>query len=107
MRQEGKKVGVLKLRMFRPFPAEELAAAIGHAKAIAVLDRSEGFNAVCGPVCAEVKAALYKKSDADISNYIYGLGGRDLNMDMVRSVYGDLASGKAAGGKTELLGVRE
>jgi pyruvate ferredoxin oxidoreductase alpha subunit len=107
LRRRGKKVGVLKLRMFRPFPEEELVRAVGHAAAIAVLDRAEGFNGVGGPLGAEVKAALYKKSGADVFNYIYGLGGRDLGPDLVRVVFDDMAEGRASARVATHLGVRE
>lgn len=100
-RAKGAKVGVLKLRMFRPFPADEIAQAIGHAKRVVVLDRAEGFNAVGGPLGAEVKAALYGRSRAEVVNCIYGLGGRDLSPELARSAF-DLA-----GTGTVHLGVRE
>lgn len=106
LRAGGRRVGVLKLRMFRPFPEEELSSAIGHAKSIAVLDRCEGFNAVGGPLCAEVKAALYGKSGAGVFNYVYGLGGRDLGPDLVRSVFEDLEKGRANAREATHLGVR-
>jgi pyruvate ferredoxin oxidoreductase alpha subunit len=107
LREQGRKVGVLKLRVFRPFPEEELVRAIGHARAIAVLDRAEGFRAVGGPLTPEVKSALYKKSDADVVDYVYGLGGRDLSPEMIRSVFDDLAAGKAPSHGAIHLGVRE
>lgn len=94
LREKGKKVGVLKLRMFRPFPAEELVGAIGHAKTIAVLDRSEGFSGGGGPVFPEVRSALYKKSDADVVNFVYGLGGRDMGPDIVISLFEDMEKGR-------------
>ncbi|MEI6633941.1 MAG: transketolase C-terminal domain-containing protein [Chlamydiota bacterium] len=101
LRGEGRKVGVLKLRMFRPFPADEIAEAIGRAKRIVVLDRAEGFNAVGGPLGAEVKAALYGRSSAEVVNCIYGLGGRDLSPELARAAF-DLS-----GPRTVHLGVRE
>ncbi len=107
LRNKGQRVGVLKLRMFRPFPEEELACAIGHARAIAVLDRAEGFNAVGGPLAPEVRSALYKKSNADVFDYVYGLGGRDLKPEMIRSVFDDMAAGKASAHGAIHLGVRE
>jgi len=106
LRGEGRRVGVLKLRMFRPFPAEELVGAVGHAAGIAVLDRAEGFNGIGGPLAAEVKAALYKRSKADVVNYIYGLGGRDLGPDLVRSVFDEVAEGRANEREATHLGVR-
>ncbi|HRU38375.1 MAG TPA: transketolase C-terminal domain-containing protein, partial [Candidatus Goldiibacteriota bacterium] len=58
LRQEGIKAGLVKIRVFRPFPAEELAAALKNVKAIAVLDRSESLSNQAGPVATEIKAAL-------------------------------------------------
>lgn len=101
LRAEGRKVGVLKLRVFRPFPAEEIAEEIGRAKKIVVLDRAEGFNAVGGPLGAEIKAALYGRSGAKVVNCIYGLGGRDMGPELARAAF-DLS-----GGGTVHLGVRE
>lgn len=87
----GKKVGLLKLRVFRPFPEEELAAALKDKKAIAVLDRSEMFSATGGPLGAEVRAALYSaKSRAELVNYFYGLGGRDITVEDFEQVYANL-----------------
>ena len=84
----GKKVGLLKIRVFRPFPEEELAAALKDKKAVAVLDRSEMFSATGGPVGAEVRAALYDaKSRAEVVNYFYGLGGRDITVEDFRQIY--------------------
>ncbi|MCX6356272.1 MAG: pyruvate ferredoxin oxidoreductase [Candidatus Aureabacteria bacterium] len=107
LREKGRRVGVLKLRMFRPFPAEELAGAIGHASAIAVLDRAEGFNGVSGPVGLEVRSALYGRSAALVGNYIYGLGGRDLRPELIVQVFDDLAGGRAPLLEAAHLGVRE
>lgn len=84
----GKKVGLVKIRVFRPFPEEELAAALKDLKAIAVLDRSEMFSATGGPLGAEVRAALYSaKSRAELVNYFYGLGGRDITVEDFWQVY--------------------
>lgn len=84
----GKKVGMVKIRVFRPFPEEELAEALKGMKAIAVLDRSEMFSATSGPLGAEVRAALYSaKSQAELVNYFYGLGGRDITVEDFIQVY--------------------
>ena len=84
----GKKVGLVKLRVFRPFPEEELAEALKDMKAIAVMDRSEMFSATSGPLGAEVRAALYSaKSQAELVNYFYGLGGRDITVEDFCQVY--------------------
>lgn len=87
----GKKVGLLKIRVFRPFPEEELANALKDKKAIAVLDRSEMFAATGGPLGAEVRAALYSAgSRAELVNYFYGLGGRDITVEDLKEVYAKL-----------------
>ena len=86
--KSGKKVGLLKIRVFRPFPEEELAASLKDKKAVAVLDRSEMFSATGGPLGAEVRAALYSaKSQAEVVNYFYGLGGRDITVEDFEEVY--------------------
>lgn len=106
LREAGEKVGLLKLRVFRPFPAEELIAALGGAKGIAVMDRADGVNAIGGPVFSEIRAALYGHCSAPIGNYIYGLGGRDIDIDMMKSVFQDMKSGKYAE-QAYYIGVRE
>ncbi len=90
-KESGKKVGLLKIRVFRPFPEEELAQALRDRKAIAILDRSEMFSATSGPLGAEVRAALYgAKSQAEVVNYFYGLGGRDITVEDFEEVYSKL-----------------
>ncbi len=107
MREAGKKVGVLKLRVFRPFPAEEIFRVLSSAKAVAVLDRSEGFSGIGGPLFQEVRSALYRESQVPVSGYIYGLGGRDINIDMIEGIFGDLKAGRLYEGEACHLGVRE
>ncbi len=98
LRAQGKKVGLLKIRVFRPFPAEEIAEALKHCKAVAVMDRSDSFNAHGGPVCAEVKSALYGLDKKPlVVNYIYGLGGRDVKVENIEEVYAALEEIAAAG----------
>ena len=89
--KSGKKVGLLKIRVFRPFPEEELAQALKDKKAVAVLDRSEMFSATGGPLGTEVRSALYgAKSQAEVVNYFYGLGGRDVTVEDFEEVYAKL-----------------
>ena len=88
LREQGVKAGLVKLRVFRPFPAEELAQALSHCKAVAVLDKSEGFSACGGPVFAETRAACYDlPTRPKIINVVYGLGGRDCAVEHIESVY--------------------
>lgn len=110
LREQGIKVGLLKVRVFRPFPGEEMAAALKHCKAIAIMDRCEGYNANGGPLGAELTAALYRaKATAETVNIIYGLSGRDVTVGDVTEVYGKLqklAEGENLFGEYPYLGLR-
>ena len=91
LRAEGKKVGLLKIRVFRPFPAEEIAEALKNVKVIAVMDRCEGFSSQGGPLGAEVKSALFTAgSTAKVVDYVYGIGGRDVRVENIEEVYAAL-----------------
>ncbi len=88
LRAEDKKVGLLKIRVFRPFPEKELGEALKDRKAVAVLDRSEMFAATGGPLGTEVRSAMYSSgSNARVVNYFYGLGGRDITVEDFCTVY--------------------
>lgn len=79
LREKGKKVGLLKMRCFRPFPRESVIEALSPLKGIAVLDRSVSFGGFGGPLFTEVRSALYDApSRPSIINFFYGLGGRDI-----------------------------
>ncbi|UCC62938.1 MAG: pyruvate ferredoxin oxidoreductase [Anaerolineae bacterium] len=114
MREQGYKVGLLKPRVFRPFPAEELVDALKHLKAIAVMDRSISFGAMgnAGPLFLELLAALqvYGNGRVPVSDYVFGLGGRDIVPSQIETVFHD-ALRMAETGKPErlvtYLGVRE
>jgi pyruvate ferredoxin oxidoreductase alpha subunit len=91
LRAQGKKVGLLKIRVFRPFPGDEIAKALAHTKAVAIMDRSEGFRAGGGPLSAEVKEHLYDiHANTKAISYIYGLGGRDYTVDSAMFVFSQL-----------------
>ena len=93
LRSNGLKAGLLKIRFLRPFPAEEIVASLSKIKAAAVLDRSESFSDRGGPLFSEVRSALYEsKNKPLITNYIYGLGGRDIDLTDIESVYNNLFS---------------
>ena len=103
LRAQGVKAGVLKVRVFRPFPAAEIRDALKGVKAAAVLDRSDSFGAEGGPLFLEVKCALY---DLDrrvpLVNYVYGLGGSDVRIELMERVYADL-SDIASGADTSAM----
>jgi pyruvate ferredoxin oxidoreductase alpha subunit len=113
LREQGLKVGLLKPRVFRPFPAQELVEALAHVKAIGVMDRSISFGAMnnAGPLFLELCAALHVYgSDMPIVNYAFGLGGRDLLPSQIEQVAHDLLKIAETGERGELvryLGVRE
>lgn len=91
MREEGKKVGLLKIRVFRPFPEKEIAEALKNTKAVAILDRADSLNGHGGPLGSEVTAALFNaKCTMDVRNYIYGLGGRDFRVEDAEKVFTEL-----------------
>ena len=111
LRENGVKAGLLKIRLYRPFPAEEIANVLADLKAVAVMDRAETFSTTGGPVFADVRAALYDMgADVEAVNYIYGLGGRDLKVAEIESVYQDLeeiVETNNVEDRVQHLGVRE
>lgn len=98
LRDQGIKAGLLKIRVFRPFPAQEIKEALKNVKALAVMDRSEGFSSQGGPVFAEVLSALYPLDEKPLAiNYIYGIGGRDVRVESIEKVFSDLEDIKNSG----------
>jgi len=91
LRNKGIKAGLLKLRVFRPFPVEEIAKNLSHLKAVAVLDRSESLNAAGGALFQDVTSAMYVNNiHVPSVNYVYGIGGRDTKAEDIEKVYNDL-----------------
>lgn len=93
LRSKGIKAGLLKIRMFRPFPASEIAEALSKEsiKSIAVLDKSDSVNGAGGALFEDVTSAMYvNNKHVSIVNYIYGIGGRDTTADDIESVFEDL-----------------
>lgn len=111
LRAQGEKVGLIKIRLFRPFPAEEIAEALRGVKAVAVMDRAESYTNHGGPLGADVMSALFRaRSDAFAVNYIYGLGGRDVRVEDMEGVYADLQEiidNQDAGETYRYMGIRE
>ena len=101
LREQGIKAGLLKVRMFRPFPTEEIAEALKNQKAVAVLDKSDSLNAAGGALFEDVTSAMYvNNKQVPMINYIYGIGGRDTKETDIEEVYSDLAK-IAESGKVE------
>jgi len=110
LREKGEKVGVIKLRLFRPFPMEELAKALSHVKAVAVMDKADSFSGIGGPVFMDVRSSCYDLENRPLLiNYIYGLGGRDVRAEDIETVYAALAEVVKTGNPGEVyrhVGVR-
>lgn len=89
LRGQGLKVGLLKIRLFRPFPGRELAEALSHLKAVAVMDRSISFGAMdnAGPLYLELAALALHGVQMPMADYVYGLGGRDILPREIERVY--------------------
>ncbi len=91
LRAQGVKAGLLKVRVFRPFPTEEIANALSHLKAVAVLDKADSLNAAGGALFEDVTSAMYVSGkQVPMVNYVYGIGGRDTKTDDIEGVYKDL-----------------
>ena len=91
LRDQGIKAGLIKPRVFRPFPFEEIGKALSGLKAVAIMDKADSFSAAGGPLFAEIRSAMFDYAkDTKAINYIYGLGGRDVRADDIRLVYQDL-----------------
>ena len=91
LRKKGIKAGLLKIRVYRPFPAEEIAKALSKVKAVAVLDKAESLNAMGGALFTDVTSAMYVNNvHVPTVSYIYGIGGRDTKTDDIEKVYNDL-----------------
>lgn len=106
LRAKGEKVGVVGLRVFRPFPAYDLVDALKGAKSIAIMDRAETIGGQGGPLWSETVAAM---ATAGVSiptrNYIYGLGGADVTLEIIYQIYEDLKELPAAVQKGDIIGV--
>ena len=111
LREQGVKTGLLKVRMYRPFPAEEIAEALSHLKAVAILDKADSLNAAGGALFEDVTSAMYvNEKHVPMVNYVYGIGGRDTTEKQLESVFEDLKE-VATSGKVEnpyrYLGLRK
>lgn len=105
LRNEGEKVGLIKIRVYRPFPYDAIRDALKNVKATAVLDRAVSFGTFGGPVYTDVRATLYGNGVAlPVTNYIYGLGGRDIDKAQIRSAFDDLKKVVATGKVKQELG---
>lgn len=111
LRDQGKKVGLLKLRVFRPFPASQISQALSGLKVVGIMERADGVNALSGPLYPEICACLYDVPKRPVlADFIYGLGGRDIREDDLSAVFEDLLEISRTGKKeftVKYVGVRE
>lgn len=111
LRNQGQKVGLLKIRVFRPFPEFEIAQAIVNAKAVIVLERSSGFGSY-SPIYNEISASLYHyPKKPKMVNYVFGLGGRNFGKKDAHKLFQELKTIDSEfldeKNKLRYLGVRE
>jgi len=111
LRAQGKKVGVVKLWLYRPFPTDEVRAALKRVRALAVFDRAISFGAPYGALCSDVVSALHKLEESpQIFNVVYGLGGRDIQPSDIELVFNEALETAKTGivkEPTMFLGVRD
>ncbi len=110
MRKEGKSVGLLKLRLWRPFPFKEIRQAVQTAEVLIILDRALSFGGPGGPVCSEIRSALYsEEKKPKVISFVGGLGGRDITVAGFEDIVnrGIEISQKGSEKEFEIFGVRE
>ncbi len=111
LREKGVKAGLLKIRVYRPFPAEEIIKALSNIKAAAIMDRSDMFSNQGGPLFSELRSAMYEAKDKPLlTNYVYGLGGREISLEDIHKIFAEQKEAAASGKVKQLIqhfGVRE
>ena len=110
MKNEGKDVGLLKLRLWRPFPFDVIRQAVKDVEVLIVLDRALSFGGPGGPVCSEIKAALYQMDKKPkVVGFVGGLGGRDISVAGFEEIVnrGIEISETGSDQEFEIFGVRE
>jgi len=110
LREMGEKVGLIKIRVYRPFPADALLEAMKDLKAVAVLDKAMSLGTYGGPVYGDIRSILYGSGlSLPVMNFIYGLGGRDVDLEQITQAFDELKTviktGKAPL-QTGFLGLR-
>jgi len=110
MRNDGKKIGLIRIRLWRPFPFEEFRQAVKDTKTLIILDRAISFGGPGGPVCSEVRSALYNQDNRPmIVSFVGGLGGRDITVADFEEIItsGIEIAKKGSDNEFEIYGVRE
>jgi pyruvate ferredoxin oxidoreductase alpha subunit len=110
MRGEGKDVGLIRLRLWRPFPFEEFRQAVTDVETLIVVDRALSFGGPGGPVCSEVRSALYGQArKPKVVSFVSGIGGRDISPEDFEAIVskGITIAEKGSPNEFEIFGVRE
>lgn len=89
---KNKKIGILKIKTYRPFPAEDIVKIINKAKYIAVLDKAITLGHI-GPLANDIKSVAQGKVKAKIQSFIVGLGGRDITSKMIKKIINEIKNG--------------
>lgn len=110
LRSQGKKVGLLKIRVFRPFAYSRIRQALENIKVVGIMDRADGLNSLCGPLYSEICTSLYEVNTRPVlMNFIYGLGGREVKEEDIEEVF-EILFNLGKEGKpftTKYIGIRE
>jgi pyruvate ferredoxin oxidoreductase alpha subunit len=110
LREEGIRAGMIKMRLFRPFPIEEMKKAIGNVPVLGVMEKCISFGAPANPLMEELMTTFYDEENKPLmANYIHGLGGRDTSPNMIKQVFDNLLEIKKTGSvmqKITYIGVR-
>ncbi len=97
LRRQGHKAGLIKLRLWRPFPREDFLQAMGQARRLIVIDRALSPGGPCGPVAGEIRSTLYNEaSRPQVFNFVAGLGGREVTVGSFQEMFASSVSGKAS-----------
>ena len=108
LRASGIKAGLLKIRVFRPFPGEMIVDALKNVKAVAVLDKVAFLSNTAGPLYEDIVSAMFHNDvRLNVINYSYGIGGRDVTEELIMSVYKDLENLKDMSEPYRYLGLKE
>ncbi|MBT5320417.1 MAG: pyruvate ferredoxin oxidoreductase [Chloroflexi bacterium] len=110
-RAAGVKAGALRIRLLRPFPVDAIAEALSGARVVGVMDRAIGFGLAVNPLLADIKSALWSRTDRPLmKGFVYGLGGRVVTLGQLNQALGELVSAFESGEEsttTTYLGLRE
>ena len=103
----GERVGVLAIKLYRPFPMEQIVSNLAHARAVIIMDRSLSPGAPSGPISEDVKSAMQLAGlNKPVLSVVYGIGGRDLSTDDGKNIFGMAKEGSAFGTSAVMYGVK-